>query len=198
MFPEGKRAVVVGVDFGPGGDQAILEGVKRVAEGQATELHAVHVFDPRECPSPAAMPGLFTEKRFLELGPWAIRNRVDEIARSQSATLLPNALQAHARICRTVDILLQLAADYDADLIVIGSHARQPVHRLLGSVAELLVRTAACDVLVASSKDHSMLLPRTQRPAPSYRPGELPAARTGPADPPLQAGGLRIPADNDG
>lgn len=198
MVPEGSRSVVVGVDFGPGGDQAILEGVKRVAEGQATELHAVYVLDPSEGPTPGAPTGLFSEEKFLEQGPWAIRHRVDEIARSQAATLLPNALQVHARIGKTVDILLQLAADYDADLIVIGSHARRPFHRLLGSVAELLVRTAACNVLVASSKDHSMLLPRTQRPAPSYRPGEVPAARSEPADPPVEAGGLRIPADCDG
>jgi hypothetical protein len=144
------------------------------------------------------MAGLFTEERFLEQGPWAIRHRVDEIARSQTATLSPNAVQAHARIGKTVDILLQLAADYDADLIVIGSHARRPVHRLLGSVAELLVRTAACNVLVASSKDHSMLLPRTQRPTPSYRPGEMPAAGSEPAEPLLQVDDLRIPADFDG
>jgi nucleotide-binding universal stress UspA family protein len=198
MFPEGNRSVVVGVDFGPGGDQAILEGVKRLAEGQATELHAVHVLDPSEGPTPAAVPRLFTGETFLEQGPWAIRHRVDEIARSQAATLRPHALQVHARIGKTVDILLQLATDCDADLIVIGSHTRLPIHRLLGSVAELLVRTAACNVLVASSKDHSILLPRTQRPGPSYRPGEMPAAPSEPADPPIDAGGLRIPADCDG
>lgn len=45
--------------------------------------------------------------------------------------------------------LSQLAADFDADLIVVGTAARTPIARLfLGSTADKVVRTAPCHVLV--------------------------------------------------
>ncbi|RAE95779.1 universal stress protein, partial [Burkholderia multivorans] len=47
------------------------------------------------------------------------------------------------------DVLARAAAEYDADLIVIGTHGRRGVRRLLlGSVAESLVRIADRPVLV--------------------------------------------------
>ena len=72
-----------------------------------------------------------------------------------------------------------------ADLIVVGSHSRQGVERLLGPVSELLVRTATCSVLVASSKSHSMIFHKAEHSSPSYPRGEVPATAR-----PLPVGGL--------
>ena len=48
-----------------------------------------------------------------------------------------------------VTAILRTAAERDCDLIVIGSHGRHGLRRLLeGSVAEQVVRGAACPVLV--------------------------------------------------
>ncbi len=47
------------------------------------------------------------------------------------------------------ETITRAAADWRADLIVIGSHGRSGVRRaLLGSVAEAVMRTAPCPVLV--------------------------------------------------
>lgn len=47
------------------------------------------------------------------------------------------------------DVILEVAAALPADLVVVGSHGRRGVQRLvLGSVAEAVVRTAPCPVLV--------------------------------------------------
>jgi nucleotide-binding universal stress UspA family protein len=179
-----NRSIVVGVDFGPGGDDAIVESVKRVAEGWATELHGVHVLDPSDVFDHPAMPALFTEEKFLEAAPHAIRERIYQTTRVRSAPLPPQALQIHARIGKTVEVLLQMAADYDADLIVVGAHERRGFERLLGSVSELLVRNATCSVLVARSKNHSRVS-KTERPVLAYPPGKEPAPPAEPVDRPI-------------
>jgi nucleotide-binding universal stress UspA family protein len=181
MPQKGSRSIVVGIDFGPGGDKAILEGAKRVAEGQATELHAVHVLDwSKVCDHPATAP-FSKEEEFLEQGPRGIRQRVEDIIRSQAIALPGEALWVHARIGETVDVLLQVAVECDADLIVVGSHARPRLARLLGSVSELLVRMATRAVLVARSDEHSMLLIKTERPAPPFSAGKVPACMAEPS-----------------
>jgi len=49
-----------------------------------------------------------------------------------------------------VDVICRAARELQADLLVVGTHARKGVqHALLGSVAERLVRTSPCPVLVA-------------------------------------------------
>ena len=179
-----KRSIVVGVDFDRGGDDAIVESVKLVAEGWATTLHGVHVLDPTEVFDHPTMPALFREEQFLELAPQAIREHIDEIARIRATPIPPQALQIHARLGGTVNVLLQVAADYDADMIVVGTRRRQGLERLSGSVSQLLVRNAMCTVLVARSKDHSMLA-KTERPVLPYGPGEEPPLRAVPFDRPM-------------
>jgi hypothetical protein len=55
--------------------------------------------------------------------------------------------------------ILQVAADIDADLIVVGTHRRSSVRRfMLRSVAERVLRQAHCPVLVAMRRDHARLV----------------------------------------
>jgi hypothetical protein len=50
--------------------------------------------------------------------------------------------------------IVQLASNLLADVIVVGTHGRQGIDRLLsGSVAELVVRKAKCPVVIARAKD---------------------------------------------
>ena len=50
---------------------------------------------------------------------------------------------------RTCDVINEEAKSWPADLIVIGTHGRRGVNRLLlGSVAETVIRTASKPVLI--------------------------------------------------
>jgi len=49
--------------------------------------------------------------------------------------------------------ILQLAEERNVDLIVIGSHGRQGIQRLLGSTANAVLHGAPCDVLAVRIKD---------------------------------------------
>jgi hypothetical protein len=62
----------------------------------------------------------------------------------------------HARIGSPADEILRLADEVGADLVVIGTHSRSLVERLLiGSVANKVVRDARCPVLVMRPKAYA-------------------------------------------
>ncbi|MFT4082120.1 MAG: universal stress protein [Nocardioides sp.] len=52
---------------------------------------------------------------------------------------------------KPADVLLQTAAEHDADLIVVGNKRVQGVSRILGSIAADVARHATCDVYVANT-----------------------------------------------
>ena len=49
--------------------------------------------------------------------------------------------------------ILRLAKELDTNLIVIGSHGREGIQRLLGSTANAVLHGAPCDVLAVRIKD---------------------------------------------
>lgn len=62
----------------------------------------------------------------------------------------------HVLVGSPVEEICGLAKKYDADLIVLGTHSRRGVSRLLlGSVAEGVLRGASCPVLVVRQKNWS-------------------------------------------
>jgi nucleotide-binding universal stress UspA family protein len=64
-------------------------------------------------------------------------------------------------------VITQMANDLLADLIVVGTHGRKGVERMvMGSVAEEVVRRAGCPVLVARAKVHDQHVPQIEPPCP--------------------------------
>ncbi len=128
--------LLVPVDFSPAGAEA-LAYARALATRAGAELELLHVVDA------AAVDGV--------LGPadpavWsgalqAARRRVDGLRRpDELATVLEG---------RPADVIADHALARRSDLIVVGSHGRSGLERLLiGSVAEQVVRTAPCPVLV--------------------------------------------------
>ncbi|MBT8496159.1 MAG: universal stress protein [Deltaproteobacteria bacterium] len=75
----------------------------------------------------------------------------------------------HCRIGRPAKELIGLADETGADLIVVGTHGRKGVTRLvMGSVAEKVVRHGTCPVLVVRDINHpdNEELPEALRPEP--------------------------------
>jgi nucleotide-binding universal stress UspA family protein len=148
--------IVIGMDLEDEGDLALMEGL-RVGEPLSAELHAVHVIPTRRDTEVLA--------RVLDLGLSRLRERVARVAVSS-----PMEVRLHVRFGDAATVLHQVAVDYSADLIVVGTHARRGVARaVLGSVAESLVRSARLPVLVARAKGLEEL-ERTPQPDEG-RPG---------------------------
>jgi nucleotide-binding universal stress UspA family protein len=168
------RKLIVGVDFGECGDDALTEAIRLFGAGWANELHPVHVLDTRDVIDDPQKPALATEEEVLSRAPIALRDRIAQIAAGLGVRIPESAIVPHARLGKAADALIQVAVDYDGDLIIVGTHGRRGLDRmLLGSVAEKLVRTATCPVFVARPKNHSKRS-KSQRPDAPYKPGEEP------------------------
>lgn len=134
------------------GEYALREAARiaqqRAADG-GSELHLVHVV--REEDSNASASELVSLEHRLSDAPKRIQQYVEQI---WSDT--PSKVIAHLRAGQPSRSILQTAVDINADIIVVGTHRRAGLKKLmLGSVAEQVLQHAHCPVLIALAKDYS-------------------------------------------
>jgi len=137
------RTVVAGHDLSETSEEAVRVALSTAGAAQRGNLHLVHVV-----PISALAP---------ELGPPVPIEETLSAAREQMAALArrldvpPNvAVSIHVVVGKADDVLVEIADSVEADLIVVGTHGRRGVSRMvLGSVAEQVVRKAPCSVLTA-------------------------------------------------
>jgi nucleotide-binding universal stress UspA family protein len=137
-----KPRILVPFDFGPSAEQALAWAAKLQKATGADPIRMVHVINVHP-------PG--TGDVALDV----LLPSDDEIAKLERAMV--NAAGEHgARATAEVrvrgsavgDLILDAARSNDSDLIVMGTHGRSGVKRvLLGSVAEHVVRHADCPVV---------------------------------------------------
>lgn len=143
--------ILLAVDGSPTSDIALNEAVKLAKEG--TQLYLVTVVDNPMLTFPAPYGAAYdtgiVAQAMLESGKAVLKNASDKLAGLdiKADTKLVDLTSTNSR--NIAAALLQEAANWQADLIVIGSHGRRGVARvLLGSVAEEVMRTAHQPVLL--------------------------------------------------
>ena len=138
--------VVVGLDDSPLGEAALLAGLGQARRGT---LHVVTVlggYDPMKRLEYAA-----EEQRLDTAG--EERTQAQRIADLLGERAAETEVVPHVLVGPPAQEIARVARSVDADLIVVGTHGRRGVPRLvLGSVAERLVREASCPVLVVREK----------------------------------------------
>jgi hypothetical protein len=99
-----------------------------------------------------------------------LRNASVELERYTNEAQQETAVDVHShlRVGAPVREILQLASDLEADVLVIGTHDAKGFERLLlGSIAEVIARTAPCAVLVARKRTaHRKDIPEITPPCP--------------------------------
>jgi universal stress protein A len=137
--------IIVGVDFSEASSEAVSVGA-RVAAGVAASLTLAHVWNvayPYATFSDDALRAAIetSEGALIELAHAAEREGVREV---ETVFLVGRPADAITRLVRE---------DSSYGLIVVGTHGRTGLaHVLLGSVAEKLVRTSPCPVLVVPTR----------------------------------------------
>lgn len=130
------RIIVAAVAFDETGESALMEAGRLAAAEPECKLHAVHVLAGGQELSKGALDEL--------------RRRVELMWSSYRCDVT-----VHVRAGRPDQEILRTAADLDADLIVVGTHKRAGLQKLvLGSVAQRLLQEAPCPVLVSVPKSH--------------------------------------------
>jgi nucleotide-binding universal stress UspA family protein len=136
--------IVVGIDGSPGGEAAARLG------GELARVHGSEVFLVHALPLPPIVVGVdqAISEESLEYFETAA-----ETAIGKAGGLLDEMGVAHERIVRpggAADLLLDVAAEHDADLIVVGHRGLSAMKRfILGSVSSKLAHHARCALLLA-------------------------------------------------
>ncbi len=166
----GPYKIVVGVDFEQTGDEALADALRLAREHPNDEIHPVHVVKLSGDHHSAAQ--LAKVSREMEDAAENMRVRVHNICEGLfPGEIWDQAMHFHVRLGDPAEALHQVAVDYDADLLVVGTHARRGLKKLvLGSIAQRLLEIARLPVLVAREKNFDDL--RASDKADQARPGE--------------------------
>jgi nucleotide-binding universal stress UspA family protein len=145
-LPAVKR-VLVPVDFSPS-SRAALEYAAFLAEAFVATVVVLHVWEPPGYvgPDTLALLPVAAGQPGWEQTRGEVMREVDAFLGKPSAR--PKKLEVRVEAGEPSDAILSAAANGGADLIVMGTHGRTGLSRLLlGSVAEAVLRRSGCPVL---------------------------------------------------
>jgi nucleotide-binding universal stress UspA family protein len=129
--------------------QYALHAVASQFRLQNTSVRVLHVLQPIAISAPPQMAAQYAPE--LE----ALGKDARELVERAAAQLRAEGFAAEAALAKG-DIRLKIieaAAEWNADLVIVGSHGRTGIPRLLlGSVAEFVARNAPCSVEVVRSR----------------------------------------------
>jgi nucleotide-binding universal stress UspA family protein len=144
------QRIMVAVDGSDTAQRGLQEAIK-LAKDQKARLAIVHVIDI------VVVSGAedFSETYIDSMRDYA-RNTLEQARQAAQAAGVETEVQSPEIFTsgfHVADKIAQLAGDWKADLLVVGTHGRRGVNRLLlGSVAERVVRVAPCPLLLIRSE----------------------------------------------
>lgn len=139
--------LLIAVDDDPIAAHAAEVGMD-LARSLNAQMALIHAIDPSLIFAPET--GVAADELSLRAGQDAARMMADFRARlpigTQALQFIPQGFPGSE--------IIKAAREWEADLIVIGSHGRRGITRaLVGSVAEAVMREAPCPVLVVRAKE---------------------------------------------
>jgi nucleotide-binding universal stress UspA family protein len=142
---EQPYVVLCALDFDETGDHALEEAARIAGHLANSELHVIHVapdLGEARSDTPTSI------RAEVDRAPGIMEERV-----RRACADMQFQVRCHLRRGSPVDAILQTAAEIDADLLILGSHRRRGMEKLvLGSVAERILHEARCAVLTALPK----------------------------------------------
>lgn len=144
------RHMLIAIDFSPTADRVLQRALDlaRSTRSTITLLHVVDYLPPLGfaddfTPSPAVM---IDEQNLVESATRTLDRYCERFG-------LGEGIARVVRVGMPRQEIVKLAAERGVDLIVIGSHGRHGLRRLLGSTANAVLNDATCDVLAIRSND---------------------------------------------
>ncbi|MEO6602691.1 MAG: universal stress protein [Polyangiaceae bacterium] len=163
-----KYIILVGTDFSEASDLALEQALELASSRANAELHVVNVWLPdidaiRVAAIESSSPSL--QRAATDLLAYVARKVA--AFESRHGAPLANQVRSHVRVAEPGREIAQLAADLEADLVVVGTHDRHGIERLLlSSVAQVVSRLAPCPVLITRPKAIPTPVPAIEPPCP--------------------------------
>lgn len=149
------RNILVPVDGSPSSDKALDEAI-RLAIFSGAKISLLHVMDDL-----SHVTGFESATYYVQQLVPMMRAAGENLLAKEGEKVLAHGLQVECVLIaqgpgRVFEHVAEHARTSHADLIVLGSHGRRGVNRvLLGSDAEQIIRHAPVPVLVVRGKDES-------------------------------------------
>ena len=143
-FDQGLKTIVVATDL-EGQAEAALEYARKLAMNYGARIVLAHGLDPMEYAAVEGLPGSVASHLTAQA-----RKVLDKLA----GDLLREGIHSHSEVRQgtIAEMLVDVARQYDAGLIVIGTKGMEgagPV--VVGAIAEQLVRLSPCPVLAVAA-----------------------------------------------
>jgi nucleotide-binding universal stress UspA family protein len=137
------ETVVVGADGSASAAEAVGQAIE-LLRGTHGKLHIVSAYRPAQRLS----SGGDEFARSLDSGEVADSVLEDLAARARTAGV---EVEIHGKAGAPADAICEVAADVEADLIVVGNKGMKGVRRVLGSVPNSVAHQAPCSVLIVAT-----------------------------------------------
>lgn len=148
----GLKRILVPIDFSETSEAALKYGIA-LARAFGAHLYLLHVPEhPGEAAEAEYPIGLFETMQN------AAHDRLGHLLTdAETRELRPDSTMRMGVPC---DEIVRFAQERNIDLIVMGTHGRTGIARVvIGSVAEKVVRKAPCPVLTVHHPEHEFVLP---------------------------------------
>ncbi len=146
------KKILVPIDGSPASNLGLNEAIK-LAKDQGAKLRLFHLVD--EYVAVSSMDGVTLDTGDLLDALRQTGKKIVAKAEAQARRhgLTPESVMLESFGGRAADFIVQQAKKWGADLIVLGTHGRRGVKRLvMGSDAEQVIRTTPVPVLLVRSK----------------------------------------------
>jgi len=145
------QSILVPTDFSACAEHAMTKAID-LAERFDAKLHVLHVVDE--------LDPQFYDIDDAQQRATQIRKRIREEAQQRLDDLVPSGepieITTHVSVHLSFDVaatIREYIDEYDIDLVVMGTHGRRNIERLmLGNVADKLVRHAPCPVITVNEE----------------------------------------------
>lgn len=156
--PGGFRRILVPTDFSAASGAA-LDAARVLAARFAASLHLLHVLPDIVVDGGAGSEVFVSEAP--EVRTLRLMNARERLAHRIPTDLPRSTLTTEVIFGAPAETIAAYADDNHFDLIVMGTHGRSGIAHLVGSVAERVVRTAACPVMTTRTvwSDAESMLP---------------------------------------
>lgn len=146
--------ILAAIDYSDTSSLVVERTLELARQKQPVELHFLHVNQGKPNDDNEQ------EARRAELLEWLA-------ARLKAGEVLPDSAKVvgHEAAGDPAHVIVEMAGDLLADAVVVGTHGRRGVQRMvLGSVSESVVRNCGCAVFVVRAKAHHEPFPRIEPP----------------------------------
>lgn len=161
--------VVAGIDFSDLGDLALERAFEQANHKEGSEVHVINVahgYGPLVSMELSGGAETFS----IDDAASTMRAHVESRVRAFEEKLGPlevGRIVTHLRVGSPSHEIAQLASDLEAQVVVVGTHGRRGVSRiLLGSIAEGVVRFSPCTVMVVRPIVEGEDIPKIEPPCP--------------------------------